>query len=389
MNDATPDDVTLDDVTLAKPLQDFGPSLEPIRERFQSLHELVAAARAELDRNVWDYLIGGSETETTLRRNRLALDSLAFRPRILRNVNGTDTSTTFLGRKIAMPVALAPIGSIERFDPAGCAAVADAAGAFGCPMFQSSVAKPEVEATGKVAPNSLKIFQLYVRGDQAWVEAIFDRAVASGFGALCLTVDTHHYSRRERDISKRYHAASARLPDSAFYQKGLDWAQFDKLRKKYKVPLVIKGIATGEDAKLAVEHGVDVIYVSNHGGRQLDHGAGTMDVLPEIVSVAKGKAEIIVDGAFGRGTDVLKAIALGADLVCIGRLYAYGMAAAGRDGIIRVLELLQDEMVRDMGLIGVNTLDELGPTYVRAAQPVRPPHVLSAFPYIDAPDDRY
>lgn len=389
MNDATLNDVTLNDVTLAKPLQDFGPSLEPVRERFQSLHELVAAARAKLDRNVWDYLIGGSETETTLRRNRLALDSLAFRPRILRNVNGTDTSTTFLGRKIAMPVALAPIGSIERFDAAGCAAVADAAGAFGCPMFQSSVAKPEVEATGKVAPDGLKIFQLYVRGDQAWVEAIFDRAVAAGFGALCLTVDTHHYSRRERDISKRYHAASARLPNSAFYQKGLDWAQFDKLRKKYKVPLVIKGIATGEDAKLAVEHGVDVIYVSNHGGRQLDHGAGTMDVLPEVVAAANGKAAVIVDGSFCRGTDVLKAIALGADLVCIGRLYAYGMAAAGRDGIIRVLELLQDEMIRDMGLVGVNTLDELGPAYVRAAPPVRPPHVLSAFPYIDAPDDRY
>jgi glycolate oxidase len=256
-------------------------------------------------------------------------------------------------------------------------------------MFQSSVAEPEVEVTGKVAPDALKIFQLYVRGDQDWVEAIFDRAVAAGFGALCLTVDTHHYSRRERDISKRYHAASARQPNAALYQKSLDWAQFDKLRKKYKVPLVIKGIATGEDAKLAVEHGVDVIYVSNHGGRQLDQGAGTTDVLPEIVAAAKGKAEIIVDGSFCRGTDVLKAIALGANLVCVGRLYAYGMAAAGRDGIIRVLELLQDEMIRGMGLLGVNRLDELGPTYIRAAQPVRPPHVLSAFPYIEAPDDRY
>jgi len=379
----------MSDVKFAKPLEDFGASLEPIRERFQNLHELVAAARAKLDRNVWDYLIGGSETETTLRRNRLALDSLAFRPRILRNVNPTDTTTTFLGHKIAMSVALAPIGSIERFDAGGCAAVADAAGTFGCPMFQSSVAKPEIEQTGKIVPNGLKIFQLYVRGDQAWVEAIFDRAAAAGFGALCLTVDTHHYSRRERDISKRYHAASARQPDAALHQKGLDWAQFDKLKKKYKLPFVIKGIATGEDAKLAVEHGVDVIYVSNHGGRQLDQGAGTMDVLPEIVAAAKGKATIIVDGSICRGTDVLKAIALGADLVCIGRLYAYGMAAAGRDGIIRTLELLQDEIIRDMGLLGVNRMDELSPAYLRAAQPVRPAHVLSAFPYIDAPDDRY
>jgi glycolate oxidase len=218
---------------------------------------------------------------------------------------------------------------------------------------------------------------------------MLDRAVAAGFGALCLTVDTHHYSRRERDISKRYAAASARTPESARYQKGLDWAQFDKLRAKYKLPLIIKGIATAEDAELAVEHGVDVIYVSNHGGRQLDHGLGTTDVLPEIVAATAGRAEIIVDGGFCRGTDVVKAIALGASMVCVGRLYAFGMAAAGRDGIFRVLELLHDELVRDMGLLGVNRLDELDPSYLRAAQPVRPPHVLSAFPYVDEPDDRY
>ena len=363
--------------------------IDHVREQFHNLHEFVAVARARLDRNVWDYLIGGAETETTLRRNRLALDSLAFRPRILRDVNGTDTSGKFLGRKVAMPVALAPIGSIERFDPNACISVADAAGTFGIPMFQSSVAQPEIEKTGKVMPNALKVFQLYVRGDQAWVEAIFDRAVDAGFAALCLTVDTHHYSRRERDISKRYHAASTRAPEASAHQKALDWKQVDKIKKRYKLPIVIKGVATAEDAKLAVEHGVDVIYVSNHGGRQLDHGAGTTDVLPEIVAAAKGKAEIIVDGSFCRGTDVLKAIALGADMVCIGRLYAFGMAAAGRDGIYRVLELLQDEMIRDMGLLGVNTMSELDSSYLRPAQPVRSPHVLSAFPYTDAPDDRY
>ncbi len=375
----------MNDASASQPLQ----GLDYVREQFHNLHELVAVARARLDRNVWDYLVGGAETETTVRRNRLALDSVAFRPRVLRDVNGTDTSTTFLGRKFTMPVALAPIGSIERFDPNATASVADAAGTFGCPMFQSSVSKPEVEETGKVVPSSLKIFQLYVRGDQAWVEAIFDRAVKAGFGALCLTVDTHHYSRRERDISKRYHAASSRDPNASLNQKALDWAQVDKIKKKYKLPIVIKGIATAEDAKLAVEHGVDVIYVSNHGGRQLDHGAGTADILPEIVAAAKGKASIIVDGGFCRGTDIVKAIALGADMVCVGRVYAFGMAAAGRDGIFRVLELLQDEMIRAMGLLGVNTLAELNPSYLRAAPPVRVPHVLSAFPFVEAPDDRY
>ena len=146
----------MNDASTVKPLA----SIDHVREQFHNLHEFVAVARARLDRNVWDYLIGGAETETTVRRNRLALDSLALRPRVLRDVNGTDTSMTFLGRKIAMPVALAPIGSIERFDAAACAAVADAAGTFGCPMFQSSVAKPDIEDTGKVVPNGLKIFQL-------------------------------------------------------------------------------------------------------------------------------------------------------------------------------------------------------------------------------------
>jgi len=377
--------IAMNDVQNAKPLQ----GMDEIRDRFQNLHEFVAAARAKLDRNVWDYLIGGAETETSVRRNRLALDSLGLRPRVMRDVNSTDTARTFLKRSFKMPVALAPIGSIERFDLAATIAVANAAGSFGIPMFKSSVSKPDIEETGKEVPEGLKIYQLYVRGDHAWVEGMLDRAVAAGFGALCLTVDTHHYSRRERDISKRYAAASARTPEGARYQKGLDWAQFDKLRAKYKLPLIIKGIATAEDAELAVEHGVDVIYVSNHGGRQLDHGLGTTDVLPEIVAATAGRAEIIVDGGFCRGTDVVKAIALGASMVCVGRLYAFGMAAAGRDGIFRVLELLHDELVRDMGLLGVNRLDELDPSYLRAAQPVRPPHVLSAFPYVDEPDDRY
>jgi isopentenyl diphosphate isomerase/L-lactate dehydrogenase-like FMN-dependent dehydrogenase len=375
----------MNDASNVKPLD----SMDHVRERFQNLHEFVAVARARLDRNVWDYLIGGAETETTLRRNRLAIETQAFRPRVLRDVNPTDTSGTFLGRKLTIPVALAPIGSIERFDPAACAAVANATGTFGCAMFQSSVAKPDVEVTGREVPSGLKILQLYVRGDQAWVEAIFDRAVKAGFGALCLTVDTHHYSRRERDVSKRYQAASVRDPNASRHQKALDWKQVDKVKARYKLPLIIKGVATAEDAKLAIEHGVDVIYVSNHGGRQLDHGLGSLDVLPEIVGAAKGKAEIIIDGGFCRGSDIVKAIALGANAVCIGRMYAFGMAAAGRDGILRVLELLQDEMIRSMGLLGVNRLDELDPSYLRAAPPVRQPHVLSAFPFIEQTDDRY
>jgi isopentenyl diphosphate isomerase/L-lactate dehydrogenase-like FMN-dependent dehydrogenase len=358
-----------------------GSGLDHLREQFHNLHEFVAIARAKLDRDTWDYLIGGAETETTLRRNRLALESLAFRPRVLRNVNSTDTSSTFLGHKTAIPVGLAPIGSTERFDPAGTAAVADVAGSFGCPMLYSSVAKTDLVGTSKVS-DGFKIFQLYVHGDHAWVEAAFDRAVAAGYGALCLTLDNHYHV-----LSKRYHSVPPRDPKASYHQKALDWAQFDKIRTRYKLPIILKGIATAEDATIAIKHGADVVYVSNHGGRQLDHGAGTLDLLPEIVSATKGKAEIVVDGGICRGTDVLKAIALGANMVCVGKLYAFGMAAAGRDGIFRVLELLQEEMVRTMALLGVNRISELDPSYVRPAQPVRSPHVLSAFPYLDAPDD--
>jgi len=368
----------MNDASASQPLQ----GIDHVREQFHNLHEFVAVARAKLDRNVWDYLIGGAETETTVRRNRLALDSLAFRPRVLRDVNSTDTSTTFLGRKIAMPVALAPIGSIERFDPNACASVADAAGTFGCPMFQSSVAKPDIEQTGKVVPNGLKIFQLYVRGDQAWVEAIFDRAVKAGFGALCLTVDTHHYSRRERDISKRYHAASSRDPNASRHQKALDWAQVDKCKKKYKLPIVIKGIATAEDAKLAVDHGVDVIYISNHGGRQLDHGLGTIDTLPEIAAAVNGRVPIVLDGGVTRGTDVVKALALGATAVNIGKLQGWGLGAGGQAGLVKVLELLEEEITIDMALMGVTSVDQLNPKYVCKAAPVIFAHEMSAFTHI-------
>lgn len=363
--------------------------MDDLRDRFQNLHEIVAAARASMHRNIWDYLIGGAETETTIRRNRLALDSVAFRPRVLREVDSTDTSAKFLGRKLTMPVMLSPIGSIERLDPIATAGVAEAAAAFGCGMFQSSVSKPELEDTVKYGPGGLKVFQLYVRGDHAWIETYLDRAVAAGFDALCLTVDTAHYSRRERDIAKRYHASSPRTPEQGNFQRQQDWRQIKKLRARYKVPLIVKGIATAEDAKLAVEHGVNVIYVSNHGGRQLDCGLGTLDILPEVVAAVAGRAEIIVDGGFCRGTDVVKAIALGANAVGIGRLYGYGFAAAGVPGIVRVLELLQDEIERCLGLLGVNRMTELNPSYVRAAPSVTMPHVLSAFPYIAGPDNHY
>ena len=182
---------------------------------------------------------------------------------------------------------------------------------------------------------------------------VVSRAVASDYAAFCLTVDTAHYSRRERDIAKRYVRASRVRATGGDFQKGLEWRTVKLIKDKFKIPLVIKGIATAEDAQIALDHGVDWIYVSNHGGRQLDHGRGAMHVLPEIVDAVKGRAKIMVDGGFCRGSDIVKAIAMGADLVGIGRLQCWALAAKGEEGVRRMLELLEDEVIRCLGLLGV------------------------------------
>jgi isopentenyl diphosphate isomerase/L-lactate dehydrogenase-like FMN-dependent dehydrogenase len=235
----------------------------------------------------------------------------------------------------------------------------------------------------------LRFYQLYVRGDDAFVEDVVSRTVANGYSAFCLTVDTAHYSRRERDIAKRYVRESRIRATGGDFQKGLQWRTVKLIKDKFKIPLVIKGIATAEDAAIALDHGVDWIYVSNHGGRQLDHGRGAMHVLPEIVNAVAGRAKIMVDGSFCRGTDIVKAIASGADLVGIGRLQCWALAAAGEDGIVRMLELLEDEVMRCLGLLGVTSFAELDRSYLHAAMPANPPSVFSAFPLLDIEPYRY
>src|SRR5204863_3061867 len=183
----------------------------------------------------------------------------------------------------------------------------------------------------------------YVRGDDAFVEDHLKRALAAGYDAFCLTVDTAIYSRRERDISTRFAKPWRRGVVGMDYQAGLNWDHVKHIRDKYDVPLILKGIATAEDATIACEHGVAAVYVSNHGGRQLDHGRGSLDVLPEVVAAVDGRAAVIMDGACVRGTDVVKAMALGATIVGVGRLQGLGLAAGGQAGLVRTLELLEEE----------------------------------------------
>jgi isopentenyl diphosphate isomerase/L-lactate dehydrogenase-like FMN-dependent dehydrogenase len=357
---------------------------ESLEDRFQTLHEFVRTARSKLDRNVWDYLVGGSETETTVARNRQALDSLAFRPRVLRDVSHIDPRASLLGKPLRIPVLMAPVGALQLFEPGGGGSVGEAARIFGNGMFLSSGSLPGIEATAEKAGEALKIYQLYTRGDEAYVEDHFRRAIDSGYDALCLTVDTAYLSRRERDIAKRFGLVRRTGPGFGF-QAQMCWQDVERWRSKFPVPFILKGIATVEDAMIALEHGIECIYVSNHGGRQLDQGLGSMEVLPEIVAAVAGRARILVDGCICRGTDVVKAIALGADAVVVGRLYVYGLATAGSAGIVRVMEILEEEIQICLGLLGVNSLAELDKSYVCAAKPVTAPSVHSAFPLLDVP----
>ena len=359
---------------------------------FLNLHEIVKQAEHNLTKNDWDYLVGASETETTLKRNRQALDALALRPRVLTDVSEVQLETEILGHRLRIPVLLAPIGSVQVFETGGAASVAQAAHEFGTMMILSSACSPNFE---EVAPltESPKIFQLYVLGDDDWLFEQIERSVALGYVGFCLTVDTQVYSRRERDIAKRYVPASGRRVDPSIQRQAaamgfgqqarLTWDKVKRIKDRYDVPLILKGIATAEDAVRACEHGVEVVYVSNHGGRQLDHGRGTVEILPEVVRAVDGRAKVIVDGGFLRGTDVIKGLALGADAVGVGRLEGFAMAAGGAPAVVRMLEILEHEMQVALALLGRSSIAELSPDALAEARPVGPAHVRSAFPLLE------
>ncbi len=362
--------------------------MNDIQNRFLTLHELITQARINLAQNAWDYLAGASDSEVSVKRNRQALDSVAIRPRVLRDVSKVDCSTIFFGEKLRIPVAFAPIGSLQTFDEGGGATVAKAVAEFGAVSIHSSASEPGLEATAAAA-DGFKIFQLYVRGDAAWVDDHVRRAQDCGYKIFCITVDVQHYSRRERDLANRWMQRLGRARDGQEYQAAFDWDQIKRFKDTHDVPLAIKGIAAPEDAVIAVEHGAEIIYVSNHGGRQLDHMEGILTVLPEVVEAVSGRARIIVDGGFQRGSDVVKALCLGADLVAMGRMMVCGLAADGQAGVVRTLELVEDEMIRCLGLMGVTSIAELDSSFLRPAMPVTPPDVFSAFPLLRLPEQRY
>jgi glycolate oxidase len=348
---------------------------------FVSNEEVIRAARRNLSQAAWDYLVTGASSETTLRRNRLALDSLALRPRILRDVSRVDPSVALLGHRLRIPVILAPIGSMQHLSPDGAIGFAKAAAQFGTIMSMSLMSPPSLEAVA-AASDAPKVLQIYVQGDDAWTQAVLDRAVAAGYDAICLTIDSPYHGRHDRQLlnplpSRRPAGGHREGPN---YLASVTWETLDRMRAMTKLPFMLKGVLTAEDALLAVEHGVDHVWVSNHGGRQLDGAQAAIEALPEIVAAVAGRAQVVFDSGVLRGTDVVKALALGADAVAIGRLQGWGMAAAGVEGVVRVLEILENEIVSAMGLLGVSCIDDLDASYVTAARPVMAaPHEMSAW----------
>ncbi len=301
------------------------------------------------------------------------MERWVFRPKVLVDVRHRDLSTTFLGHRLSLPVMLAPIGSIEFFHPDGALAATRVAGRVGTIAFVSTMARPGLEVVAASAEGPL-VFQLYVRGDRDWVAAIVRRVEDAAYVALCVTVDSAVYGRRERDLHHRF-SPRERLEcpnvDAALmneeYQSGWTWQDLAWLRRTTRLPLILKGVLTPEDALRAVEHGVDVVYVSNHGGRQLNHAPATIEVLGEIAQAVAGRAELLVDSGFIRGADVLKGLALGARAVLIGKLQAWGLAADGEAGLERALALLGEEISTTLALIGVPKVFDLGPESVARA----------------------
>jgi len=333
-------------------------------DKFVTLPEIRKHAKKILPRDVWNFGDGGAESETTLRRNRRSVDRLAIRQDVLVDVREIDLRTSLLGLPLSWPVAIAPMGGLVLFHPEGDKEMGRGAAQADTLQFLSGAAGWSVEDVAKSSTGP-KMFQLYHHGDRTWAAELMSRVEASGYKSVVLTVDVQVYSRRERDIVHRYSpreamksAPNPRGPDPN-YPERLTWDDVVWLKKTTTLPIGLKGIMTVRDAKRAVEEGVDIIWVSNHGGRQLDHTQASVDALPAIADAVAGRAAIIVDGGFTRGTAVLKGLALGATVVAIGRTVLWGLAADGAAGVACALDILRRELRTTMALAGQTSVKNL------------------------------
>ncbi|HTV80993.1 MAG TPA: alpha-hydroxy acid oxidase [Steroidobacteraceae bacterium] len=369
-------------------------------------------ARRRLPRVVFDYVDGGAEGEVTLQENERAFRDVAFCPRYAAGVQECDLDVEVLGRRLSMPLLLAPCGFTRLIHPLGDLAAARAAGKAAVGFTLSTMSSYRLEAVARASSSGPLWYQLYLIGGRGTAEDAIERARVAGFSALVVTIDTPVAGRRERDIRNgaavllggdrlamlpflpqlvarpRWLMAYLRdggpttfpnivlatkrplsLKDAhaALRQCTVTWSDLSWIRRSWPGPIVIKGILTADDARRALDAGAEGIVVSNHGGRQLDCVPASLRVLPEIVAAVHGRAFVLMDGGIRRGSDILKAICLGARAVLVGRAYLYGLAAAGENGITTVLEILRADMSRSMALLGCSSISELNPSLLRNA----------------------
>jgi glycolate oxidase len=349
-----------------------------VDREFLTTTQIVAAARRNLDTETWSRLASGSETETTLRRNRLAFDALALRPRVLAGVEHVDASTTVLGHRVRIPVLASPIGSAHLFAKDGAIEVARAADSFGTIPMISSTVPQGIEAVAS-STGGPKILQIALGDDLASTRDVLRRGRDAGYIAACFGFDSPRFGRLEREIM------ATRKPTRSVprLRSSMTWSMLDDLVSNAGLPLIAKGITHPDDAVALVDRGFAMIHVSNHGGQMLDHARGSMDALPELVEAVGGRAEVILDSGVMRGTDVLKALAMGARAVAIGRLQCLGLAAGGEAGLYRTFELLEEELFSAMSLLGTRSVGDITRDHVvRDALPVDSPTWLSAFPLL-------
>jgi L-lactate dehydrogenase (cytochrome) len=383
-----------------------GPGPRRLR-RAVGVADLRSLAKRRLPGGVFDYIDGGAEDEMTLASNVEAYRRLTFRPRVLRDVTDIDITSSLLGKPLALPLVLAPTGFTRIADPSGELAVARSAARAEVVYTLSTLGTRSIEEVAAVSSGRLW-FQVYVWRDRGLVAELVQRAATAGYEALCLTVDTAVFGKRERDMRRGFTLPPKLGPSTildgvlhpgwtwrflksdpiAFanvvghsvgdgadavslghyitrqFDPSLSWKDLEWLRGLWNGPIVVKGIQSVADAVLAADAGVEAVVISNHGGRQLDTAPAALDLLPEIADAIGHRTEIICDGGVRRGSDIVKAVALGANAVMAGRAYLYGLGAAGEAGVDHVLKMFSSDMKRTMGLIGCTTIKEVNREFV-------------------------
>jgi isopentenyl diphosphate isomerase/L-lactate dehydrogenase-like FMN-dependent dehydrogenase len=380
--------------------------------RVVNIQDLRSLARRRLPKMVFDYLDGGAESEITLRENCRAFEAVTFRPRQAVTMSTCDLRTRVLGIDVSFPALLAPVGYSRLMHPGGEAAAASAAGKAGTAYILSTISGYRLEDV-KAASSGPVFYQLYLLGGREAAEGAIERARNAGYSVLVVTVDTPVGGMRERDfrngvtelLGTNLFAKIPYLPQmlvrprwlidffldgglpklenvviagkgamplvdvsTSLAQGAVAWEDLKWIRNIWPGPIVIKGVLTSDDALRSLDEGAAAIVVSNHGGRQLDYAPATLRVLPEIVEAVSGRAEVLMDGGIRRGSDIVKALCLGARAVLVGRAYAYGLAAAGEAGVARALEILRADVERTLRLMGCSSIAVLDSSYVSLSQ---------------------